>query len=136
MPRTAPDGICSIGKKDSSRKRGETHNRRNDSIGDFRAMRSAEEDAPGASTLVAVGAVLCVEVLGVDAKHVVALDADAMQRRLLGLAGLGFGLRRFVCHGAILARRGRAMARPRRKDKGKRSEFLCKRSVLTAYANP
>jgi hypothetical protein len=55
------------------------------------------------SPFVAVGAVLGFEILRRNAKHVVALDADAMQHRgLLGVAGLGFGFGGFLCHTQIL----------------------------------
>lgn len=48
------------------------------------------------SALVAVGALLGVEAVGGDAKHVVALDADAVKRVLRVLAFFSFGRVRFV----------------------------------------
>jgi hypothetical protein len=44
--------------------------------------------APRKLTFVAVWALFCVEMIRRDAKHIIALDADAMQQRLRRIAGL------------------------------------------------
>ena len=58
------------------------------------------------STFMAIGALFRVKTIGGDAKHIVALDADAMYHaRVARQCGIFRGVRRsgrMLCHGGIL----------------------------------